>query len=156
MIQVMCALCSKTKLVYPCQTKVRDLFFCNKSCHRTYKNNLANPSWTRDLSGVNNPMYGKENHSLREWNSKHKGEDSPNWKGGVHTRSDGYVRISVNGKRELLHRHLLADILSEANVVHHKDGNPSNNKLNNLEILPSQSEHARLHLLERHKKYDTA
>lgn len=30
-------------------------------------------------------------------------------------------------------------------VVHHKDGNPRNNLIDNLEVLSSQVEHAKLH-----------
>lgn len=30
-------------------------------------------------------------------------------------------------------------------VVHHQDGDKRNNTWGNLEVLPSQSEHARLH-----------
>lgn len=111
----------------------------------TFRNKINNPSWTRDMSGNKNPMWGKPNPKLRAWNDTHKGENSPSWKGGVHKRKDGYFRINIKGKRELLHRHLLKDKLSESNVVHHKDGNPSNNDISNLEILESQSEHARLH-----------
>lgn len=146
MIDVACASCGKVKQIYPSQRKARDTFFCNKSCHRTHTNKVANPSWTRDLSGENNPMYGK--HPIA-WNKNVRGELSHNWKGGIHRRKDGYVRININGERKLLHRHLFADKLKGENIVHHKDGDPSNNARENLEILPSQSEHATLHNLKR-------
>jgi hypothetical protein len=90
-------------------------------------------------------MYGKPNPSLKKWNDEHKGEKNPNWKGGLHTRADGYVRINIKGKRTLLHRHILANQLKDDNVIHHKDRNPSNNSIDNLEILKNQSEHAKLH-----------
>ena len=66
------------------------------------------------------------------------------WKGGYH-RKDGYKVLKIAGKKILEHRFLLADKLQEGNVVHHRDGNTSNNKLDNLEILVNQAEHARLH-----------
>ena len=33
-------------------------------------------------------------------------------------------------------------------IVHHKDGNKLNNALENLELLPSQSQHSREHFPE--------
>ncbi len=119
--------------------------FCDKSCHMKLRNALANPSWTRDVRGEKNPMWGKSNPELKKWNDAHKGKNSPNWKGGVSRRKDGYMRINIDGERHLLHRYILKDKLTKENVVHHIDGNPSNNDPKNLMILPNQAEHARLH-----------
>lgn len=116
--------------------------FCNKSCHRSYKNKINNPSKFRDLSGKNNPMYGK--HRIA-WNKGQKGSSCFNWRGGIHARKDGYIRINIDGKRHLLHRYLLKKALKTGNVIHHKDKNPSNNSLENLVIMNSQAEHAHLH-----------
>lgn len=140
MVEITCSQCSKSFFVYKCRASTA--LFCNKSCHRTYKNTLSNPSVNRNLAGKNNPMYGK--HPIA-WNKGVRGEKSHNWRGGVHTRKDGYVRINIDGDRVLLHRHLLRDKLDGAKVVHHKDHNPSNNDLSNLEVLDSQATHARLH-----------
>lgn len=115
-----------------------------------YRNAIDNPSWHRDVSGDKNPMFGKPNPILKKWNDAHKGENSPNWTGGLHKRKDGYYRINVNGERVLYHRHLLKNKLDEKSIVHHKDENPSNNDLNNLIIIESQSKHATLHNLKRH------
>lgn len=137
-IRVACKECGKEILRWPSQ--VQDLVFCNYSCHRTYKNKINNPSWSRDLSGKNNPMYGV---SKVAWNKGLFGDKSPNWKGGLTQRKDGYFRIRVNGKRYLYHRYLLKDKLKDKNVVHHLDHNPSNNNLENLKIMENQSEHVK-------------
>lgn len=144
-LKVNCENCGKPKEIFPSQLKRDKVFFRNRPCHRAYRNKIENP--LRDRSGEKNPMWGKHPTA---WNKGLIGELSHNWRGGIHKRKDGYVRIRINGKRHLLHRHLLADKLNETNVVHHKDENPSNNSLENLEILPSQVEHARLHMLKRH------
>jgi len=141
MIKTNCNWCEKEISLFPSRFNKSLIHFCNKSCHRKFKNKVNNPSWTRDLSGVNNPMFGK--HPVG-WNKGIKGEKSHNWKGGIHKRKDGYFRINVGGKRELLHRNLLKDVLVKGNVVHHKDGNPSNNNLDNLQICSNQSEHAKI------------
>jgi hypothetical protein len=40
---------------------------------------------------------------------------------------------------------ILGRSLNKGEVVHHIDGNILNNAISNLQILPSQAEHARLH-----------
>lgn len=85
-----------------------------------------------------------------------KGVDNPHWKGGIHNRKDGYVLVrrgvikrSVKGTRyTLLHRLVVEKFLGrkllQREVVHHKDGNKSNNDISNLEIM-TQAKHAKIH-----------
>jgi hypothetical protein len=146
MIDSQCDQCGEALRLYRSRFAKSDTHFCNKSCHRSFKNSVDNPSKSRDLSGSNNPMFGK--HPVA-WNKGVTGEASHNWRGGIHTRADGYVRINVNGERKLFHRHLLADQLLPGNVVHHKDHNPSNNISDNLVVLTDQAEHMRVHANER-------
>ena len=77
------------------------------------------------------------------------GKKSLSWKGGIHKRKDGYVRITVEGKRFLHHRHLLKGKITDGQVVHHIDRNPSNNSLDNLVVFPNNAEHMRHHARER-------
>ena len=89
-----------------------------------------------DVSGSNNPMYGKKPGRRDQW-----GENNPNFKGGVSYRRENIltklpnkcVECGVEDKRVLL--------------VHHKDRNRKNNKLTNLEILCRNC-----HLLEHYEE----
>jgi hypothetical protein len=83
-------------------------------------------------------MFGRH---PKAWNKGLIGEKAHNWRGGIHRRKDGYVRIRIGKERKLLHRHLLADKLTPRKVVHHLDNNPSNNELSNLVVFKNQSEH---------------
>jgi len=51
--------------------------------------------------------------------------------------------------KEKFHRLIVTDVLGQdlddGKVVHHIDGNPKNNDINNLSILKNQSEHAAIH-----------
>ncbi len=88
-----------------------------------------------------------------------RGPNNPRWKGGTINRN-GYRVLYLNGKRVLEHRDLMAKHLGRpllrSEVVHHKDGNPINNDISNLELVPSQSEHVALHFTryrtETHKQ----
>lgn len=76
------------------------------------------------------------------------GADNPAWNGGRRIRADGYVLIWTPDGERLEHRVVMERNLGRAlraeEVVHHRDGDKSNNSPENLEVM-SQSEHASLH-----------
>lgn len=79
------------------------------------------------------------------------GSGNPAWNGGRSVRKDGYVLVYVPGKRrkQLEHRVLKEQAMGRpllpTEVVHHDDENKSRNVDGNLILLPSQSEHSRIH-----------
>ena len=92
-----------------------------------------------------------------------KSETNPNWKGGKRTKSDtGYIEIySPNhpnaNKRNCVYEHQLimekhiGRYIRKGEVVHHIDGNKSNNDINNLMLL-TNSDHIKLHAIMRRSK----
>lgn len=87
----------------------------------------------------------------------HKGFKHPNWKGGRIVDDNGRISIycpnhpfTRNGSYIFEHRLVMEKYLGRylkphpEEIVHHIDGNPSNNKIENLEVL-TKSEHAREH-----------
>jgi hypothetical protein len=85
-----------------------------------------------------------------------KGKSNGNWKGGIHYRKDGYILVRIGvfprnykGKRyNLLHRMVMEQFLNRPllsfEVVHHKNGDVTDNRIENLE-LTIQSRHAKKH-----------
>ena len=165
--QACCGLAHRNGTVTQCAQCGKDFYrhsskpdktYCSRSCATTARNlTAANPSYHRDLSGANNPMYGKGLVGPANPMYGKMREQNPNWKGGRKIRKDGYTLvIAPNGHPHpadtssgtayiLEHRYVmeqhLGRYLDPSEVVHHKDGNPRNNALDNLELFATQSEH---------------
>jgi len=97
------------------------------------------------------------------------GAKNGNWKGGRRVSDDGRIFIySPNhpnpdiGRKGTRYCYLyrlkmekkLGRYLKKNEVVHHKDGNPSNNKIYNLEVM-TRSKHCGLHWVITHRKRKT-
>ncbi len=90
-----------------------------------------------------------------------KGANNPHWNGGRYQDVDGRWHVDLpDGRRMLEHRYIMEQMLGRpllpTEVVHHKDGDHSNNDPDNLQLAASQGEHTAIlhygyteeHLLE--------
>ena len=88
-----------------------------------------------------------------------KGEQNCFWKGGRSLDADGYVLLKCpkhphanrNGyvrEHRLLMEKKIGRYLHREEIVHHIDGDKSNNSIENLELHSSNGEHLREHLKE--------
>jgi hypothetical protein len=92
-------------------------------------------------------------------------QEHPNWKGGRYKTSSGYIMVKLTpgdffypmakkvGGYVLEHRLVMAKHLCRCllpwEVVHHKNGNGSDNRLENLMLFPHQSQHVSDSLLKK-------
>ena len=128
--------------------------YCSISCAMTARNLTSqNPSFHRDISGNKNPMFGRGCCGSDNGMFGRTRESSPAWHGGRKTRKDGYILVAAPKNHPykcdnlyvLEHRLVMESkigrYLEQNEVVHHIDGNPRNNNIENLELFSSQSEH---------------
>jgi hypothetical protein len=87
-------------------------------------------------------------------------ENSPHWKGGRKTHGDGYIQLhqpdhpasNVQGyiyEHRLIMEQRLGRLLLPKEVVHHIDGDATNNAPDNLMLFASNTEHRGFHKEER-------
>ena len=117
--------------------------WCRRNCFIEYIKNNPSP-----LIGFKHSEKFRKDCS-RRMKGRYLGENHPNWKGGRHITRKGYVSIYNKCKRIFEHRLVMQTYLKRklkpSELVHHKDGNKSNNLLNNL-IIMSRSDHIKHHL----------
>ena len=90
-----------------------------------------------------------------------RGENNPKWRGGRNRGGEGmrywkvYAPEHPNASKQgyvLEHRLVMEEklgrLLERNEIVHHINGDPSDNRPENLEVM-TQSEHARGHLVNR-------
>lgn len=87
-------------------------------------------------------------------------EINPNWsvlkKGKPSKNTYGYMRINIDGKRVLEHRHIMEKFLgrplNKDERVHHKNHIRDDNRIENLVLCATNSEHMKKHHKDMWKK----
>lgn len=140
-----CLVCGSDFVTWECKVKNGNGKFCSRNC--SAKNASLNPS-----PNVVNPLLER----MASW----KGENHPSWKGGTYITRNVYIKVwvadhpySLQNKvlehRLVMEKHL-GRFLLPSEVVHHKDGNKKNNKIENLELINNQSDHVITHMIEKY------
>ena len=117
-VKINCLNCGKEKLVWQSRIDIGKGKFCSTSCGKQGVN-----AWNWN-GGIKNVAGYK-----RKLVSDHPFADKR-----------GYVASHRLVMEKYIGRYLTAD-----EVIHHKDGNRSNNNISNLQLCANQSEHIKIH-----------
>lgn len=117
------------------------------------RNPMRNPEIAQKLSGENHWRNRPENANRAEEyrleQTQKTGERSPYWKGGITKSSRGCLKIRVGDRYVYKHRHIMENHigrqLDPGEVVHHLNKDVTDNRIENLKLYDSQSEHVILH-----------
>lgn len=143
--------CQECGVMFEIKWKRNPNKYCSKKC--LYK---VTSRTQRIVALTDNPMWKngvakKVQESRKNNGTYYFGENHPNWKRGYWFQQGYKVienLIETNGKKVSEHRKIMQDYLGRKllsnEVVHHKNENRSDNRIENLELLTS-SEHSKLH-----------
>jgi hypothetical protein len=95
--------------------------------------------YSRSKTGSKNPMFGKSGEQHHAWI-------------GACDDGNGYLTILKDGKRQYIHRIVMAEALGLLRIpeeldVHHIDGDKQNNSLDNLAVVTTKG-HLHIHYLQ--------
>lgn len=143
--------------------------FCSTQCKTTWHNQNRslphNVIYNCEICGKHVSRYispclirpGSQKYcSVKCRGTGHSKENSCHWKGGEVSNGHGHIYayakdhpFATKGGYVMKHRLVMEKkigrYLKKEEVVHHIDGNRSNNKTENLQLCASASEHSRLH-----------
>jgi len=167
MIKRYCKNCGKKFFTKLYCIKNGDGKYCSKKCYHKSTigrkhSQLAKERMSKSRTGKNNWNFGKH---LSEKTKKIlsdkakiqcKGSGNPRWKGGKRKDGFGYIYIYkpkhpfpttanyIYEHRLVMEKHLKR-YLKPGEVIHHINGNPSDNRIKNLILFKNNGEHIKLH-----------
>jgi len=166
-IEVSCNNCSKRFSRCVSDIKRNKRHFCNRKCFHEAK--LTDEHKEKIRKGVKNnlPSTAYKKGRISQYKGKKRpemaGDKHPNWKGGRQKTSDGYISVKqpnhpfVTYRGNILEHRLIMEkhlgrFLKPYEVVHHVNHIRADNRIENLKLVSSNSEHQKLHPRERNKK----
>lgn len=144
-VEIKCDYCGKLLRRYPSQVKEHN--FCGRACVGKYSSKVHNPDGYKRYRNfsINSKLMHDMNIMLNPTRmteaTRHKLSDA---RYGTGDKTE-YRKRNGRHVHRIIAEQKIGRPLKPGEVVHHIDGDKRNNNPDNLLVLPSQMEHARLH-----------
>ncbi len=148
-LEIKCDWCGKVVTRYPSRIKKHN--FCSKSCLASFSSKEKNPDGYLGLKNYTKmgmhftELNRKLNPTRMTYETRIKLREAKIGSGEGKT----YPKYYGRHEHRIIAEKILGRKLLPGEVVHHVDGNKRNNTPENILVLESQSEHAKLHARER-------
>ena len=143
-VKVLCSWCGKEIYRFPSQLAVSKHSFCSKECTRNFRQKATNPEGYTKHEHLSE--YNRKNNAFRMTEETKAKLSLARFGSG---EGKAYRKLKGRHVHRTVAEKMLGRKLRPGEVVHHKDGNKQNNTPENLLVLPSQKEHAKLHMAEK-------
>ncbi|MEG0957752.1 MAG: HNH endonuclease signature motif containing protein [Anaerovoracaceae bacterium] len=148
-LKIKCDFCGKIFKKEKCRIKAHN--FCSRRCLADFSSKKKNPNGYSQLKDYTNMSkhFKEMNKELNP--TRMTDETREKIREARLGTGEGKTYKKYYGKHEhrIIAELILGRKLKAGEVVHHIDGNKRDNSIDNILILPSQSEHAKLHQRER-------
>ncbi|MCP1545360.1 HNH endonuclease signature motif containing protein [Methylorubrum extorquens] len=142
-------LCNADRVIKLPDAEIGHRYICGETIAELARHfRVSNPTIAKALSRL-----GIARRAPKPRPGRFSGSNNPAWTGGRRQRADGYWLVWTPEGERLEHRVAvekdLGRRLADDEIVHHRDGDKSNNDPSNLQVM-CQREHARHHAPEMH------
>lgn len=158
-IEIICKYCNKKVKKHSYQIKNSKNKYCSQKCHYLDKRKkikkiclICKNEFKTTPSRI---KYGYGKYCSKKCRGLDKrGNNHPKWKADKYINNDGYIQIRNNGKPILEHRFIWEKYfgkLKEGIIIHHLNGNRSDNRIDNLMAIPKKN-HSFMKIIEPFRK----